>query len=38
MKKRILSFLMAFVMAVGLLPVGAMATGGESITVYASVA
>ncbi|MBQ9851764.1 MAG: S-layer homology domain-containing protein [Ruminiclostridium sp.] len=38
MKKRVLSLLMAFVMAVGLLPVGAMATGTESITVYASVA
>ena len=37
MKKRILSLLMAFVMAVGLLPVGAMATGGESITVYVTI-
>ena len=37
MKKRILSLLMAFVMAVGLLPVGAMATGTESITVYVTI-
>ena len=37
MKKRILSLFLAFVMTVGLLPVGTLATNGASDTVYLSV-
>lgn len=37
MKKRILSLFLAFVMVVGLLPVGTLATNGASDTVYLSV-